>query len=142
MICCTVNSQKYEKIYRGRRTFARCIKDFLGDRSLWPESFSAYFEPFRGNYQQPTYSMLVDWMAQEAGIPEMADSSRDHSEYVTRIGRYSQWAKSPEKSAGEDILLITAIAHCRIIKDKNGRPITDPLQLVRLIRGNPPYTKG
>ena len=132
---CIVSSKSEGKVYRGRRTFGQEITSFMGDRSRWPNSLKVYFDSIKGSPRTPTISMLLDWMAQEAGIPELAEDSEDHKKFETLLGRYTRWADDPSRSAGQDIVLISAIAHCGIIRDESGNEVRDVVWIARLLRG-------
>ena len=133
---CTVNTGS--NLLKGRRYFGSQIKRFMQMPSLWPDSLLSYFEiiPPKERRRGLTVSMLLDWMSEASGIMELSEGSEEHKKFVTLLGRYIRWEYQPGGSAAENILLISAIAHCEIILDKSSQPITDVLQLSRLVNGN------
>lgn len=133
---CTVNTES--DLLKGRRYFGGQIKRFMQMPSLWPESLTVYFStiPPKERRRGLTVSMLLDWMAEVTGITELSDQSTDHQKFVTLLGRYIRWEYQPGGSAAENILLISAIGYCQIILDSSGLPVTDVLQLSRLVNGN------
>ncbi|MEM9264573.1 MAG: hypothetical protein AAGA46_03525 [Cyanobacteria bacterium P01_F01_bin.13] len=108
----------------------------MNDRSRWPQSLELYFESL--DVRALTVSALVDWMAQQSGILELSDSGEDHTSAVTRMGRYTRLKKDPRKSAGADVLLLSAMAHCKIITFE-GRELDQPVHLARMLNGSHPF---
>lgn len=132
-----------EELYKGRRYFGQQIKSFTTSSAydcnpLWPESLCSYYKtlPLKAKQRGLTLSMLLDWMAQETGIIEIGEDAKNHKKYETLLGRYSRWGYNPDGPGGEDVLLLSAIAHCGIIRAENGTEIRDVVQITRLINGN------
>ena len=126
------------KTYKGKRYFGQSINDFKQNPSLWPGSLVSYFEsiPVKERQRGLTVSMLLDWLAQETGIDELSEGSSKHKSYVTLLGRYIRWSYNPAETGAQDVLLLSAIAHCGIIRDAQGLPLNDVKTLARLMNGD------
>ena len=140
---CTVNVEKESEVYKGRRHFGQQIQEFMASSPVagspgWPDSLTAYYKtlPIKARNRGLTVSMLLDWMSQESGISELGEQSPSHKSMVTLMGRYVRWGYNPDGPGGEDVLLLSAIAHCGIIQDAKGRPINSVVELTRLLRGS------
>ena len=123
--------------YKYKRSFGSSILDFKNDRSRWPDSLSAYYRSIP-DAASLTVSMMVDWLGQQSGIRELREGSDQHTGFVTLLGRYTRLKKNPGSSAGADVLLLTALAYCQVI-EYEGRPLTDPVHLARMLNGVYPF---
>ncbi len=128
---------------KGKRHLGRQIAEFMvsspySGNDSWPESLVSYYEtlPLKSRMRNLTRSMLLDWMATEAGLPELSEKAPSHTRYVTLLGRYINWGENAAGPGGEDVILLSAIAHCGIVRDERTmKPITDVVELTRLLRG-------
>lgn len=121
---------------RGKQTLGENIESFINDRSAWPPSLRNYFEgtPPAERKRGLTISMLLKWMAEETGLRQLADPYY-HDSFITLLGRYKTWGYDPSKSAGDNFILLTAIAQCGIVRDPEGATINEPGQLIDILTG-------
>ena len=121
---------------RGKQTLGDHIDRFIDDRSMWPQSLHDFFADIQASDPKKKFgaSILLDWMAQESGIPELADPFYKSS-FEKLLSRYRTWRFKPSGSAGDNFVLLHAIAVCGIVRDKNGEPIKSSDQLISLLFG-------
>ena len=121
---------------KGKQTLGENIESFINDRSVWPDSLRSYFEgiPASERKRGLTISMLLKWMAEETGLKQLADPYY-HDSFVTLLGRYKTWGYDPSKSAGDNFILLTAIAQCGVVRDPKGNSIKQPEKLIDILTG-------
>ena len=119
---------------KGKQALGENIESFINDRSAWPNSLRNYFEgiPASERKRGLTISMLLKWMAEETGLEQLADPYY-HDSFVTLLGRYKTWGYDPSKSAGDNFILLTAIAQCGVVRDLQGKPIKQPGKLIDIL---------
>lgn len=123
----------------GKQSLGEGIYDFMQNQRLWPESLKRFYEgiPRASRRRGLTQGMLLNWMAEETGFEELSDENEaSHQRFKTLLGRYKDWHEYPERSAGESIMLLSAIAHCGIVRDSGGRVIKDINDLVKFLYGS------
>lgn len=137
-----VSVDRSKESFKGRRHFGQQLQEFMVSSPIagskaWPPSLAIYYKslPIKARNRGLTVSMLLDWLAQETGIIELGEASPRHKSMINLLGRYIRWGYNPDSPGGEDVLLLSAIAHTGIIKDQGGHPITDVVELTRLLRG-------
>lgn len=135
MACVIVDKQT--DIYKYKRAFGSSILDFKNDRSRWPDSLIAYYQSIP-SATSLTVAMMIDWLGQQSGIRELREGSDEHSGFVTLLGRYTRLKGKPGGSAAENVLLLTALAYCRVI-EYEGRALTEAVQLARMLNGRNPF---
>lgn len=120
---------------QGKAKFGKSIRRFIDNEEYWPSSLKRYFNALPSQQKRGgklSYSALIHWMAEETGITMLADPVL-HSKFEKTLFRYVQWGRTPEASAGDSFALLTAIALCGVARDKDGRPIKRPTDLLNLL---------
>ena len=123
-----------KKMYseKGKQTLGEAISMFMATRSHWPDSLIDFLEDLEQS--KLTTRLLIRWMAAETGWEFMADDY--YADALERLlGRYKNWSHSPKNPAGDNALLMSAIAACGICRDENGQPIKEIEPLLRMLLG-------
>ena len=114
------------------------LANFMTMAERWPESLHTYYEGLTAKEKSTRRGkvlviwMLQDWMAQETGLDILRDQR-----FEKLLRRYSQWDSNPDTPAGDNFILMNAIAHCGICFDEHGERITDANDLVKFMLGLP-----
>lgn len=117
---------------RGKQDLGQSIAEFMATRKLWPESLSEFLEEQKA--KKLTTALLIRWMASETGWEFMSDQY--YADALERLlGRYKNWSHSPGNPAGDNTILMSAIAMCGIVRDQDGKPIYTIEPLLRMLLG-------
>lgn len=119
----------------GKLALGKAIDRFMRDKSKWPGSLARFFDDLpesekRGN--KLTYSALVQWMSEQTGFSMLVEPER-HTKYTKLMHRYVALSYKPESSAGDNFVLLTAIALCGAACREDGTCIDNPKELVDLL---------
>ena len=120
-----------------KQKLGAAIDDFIQNRAKWPESLVTYYNDLVESLSPArrsrglTYDMLLDWMAIELGVPELADESYKQT-LVTLIGRIRNWKYQPTGSGSDNFLLFSSLAEAGVIWDDDYQ-ITQVNELVAFL---------
>jgi hypothetical protein len=118
-----------------KRVFGQWLELHHSRRELWPKKLDDWYESRGGdaaNGKGLTDEMLLEWMAEETGWPELKE------DYFLRLyRRQKQWSRG-KKEGRENLLLAVAIAKVKLLTVGSGvdRDRVDDIEVIlNVLRG-------
>jgi len=118
-----------------KRVFGQWLELHHSRRELWPQKLDDWYESRGGdaaNGKGLTDEMLLEWMAEETGWPELKE------DYFLRLyRRQKQWSRG-KKEGRDNLLLAVAIAKVKLLTVGSGneRDRVDDIEVIlNVLRG-------
>jgi len=118
-----------------KRVFGQWLELHHSRRELWPQKLDDWYESRGGdaaNGKGLTDEMLLEWMAEETGWPELKE------DYFLRLyRRQKQWSRG-KKEGRDNLLLAVAIAKVKLLTVGSGneRNRVDDIEVIlNVLRG-------